>query len=209
MSSCIACHEEPPYGLYSMLGGRCFGRLRADLATVQWAHGWLGSELVALAPAFKPGSIHAAAASRPPMNLGQHDVRVQIEGVLWSWTRMILEEIVPALRGPRTTDVPTVARWLRERLPWVSDQPWADEFVREVRELRQSAYAVAPWDAQRSDMPLPCPRCGLLALAHFQGSDCIVCRSLACGVVLTWEKYRSEVSAWWERAQTRREVMAA
>lgn len=193
---CICCQQNPPYGLRSMLCGPCFGGVRRDLATVAWAHGWLGAQLVALPASFRPGSLHAAAGSRPPINLGQHDARVQIEAVLTSWARLTGEEMVPALPGPRSGDVRTVAAWLgdRDRLSWISDQPWADEFARELRELRQQAYSAAPWDRMRDDLALPCPNCGLLALARYSGAEGVFCRNQMCRHVLLTDEYYALVA---------------
>ena len=208
---CIACQQNPPYGLRSYLCGPCFGTIRRDLATIAWAHAWLGAELVALPASFRPGSLHAAAASRPPLSLGQHDMRVQIEAVLTSWARLTGEEMLPAQPRPRSGEVRIVAAWLgeRDRLSWISDQPWADEFARELRELRQQAYAVAPWDRAREDRPLPCPSCGMLTLTVYGGDEGVTCRNRVCGRYLTLVEYHVEVAAWWQRATERREVLAA
>jgi len=206
---CIFCHDNPPFGLRSMLCGPCFGSMRRDLATLQFAHAWLGAELVALPAAFKPGTIHGSAGPRAPLSFDKHDMRVEIEAVLGSWARVVGEEMTPPLPGPRDGEVATVAAWLRDRdrLSWISDQPWADEFVRELVDLRQRAHAIAPWSAFRQDLPLPCPACGMLSLAVFGGDEFVRCRMRVCGRMMTPGEYRQEVLAWHERATTRRGVL--
>lgn len=205
---CILCHEREPVGR-SFACGICFGGVRRDLITVQWAHGWLLAEMLAPPAAFRPGNLHAAAGSRPPFNLNQHDVRASIEAVVGSWARMISEEHVPALAGPASGKLPVVVTWLHARLPWCSDQSWFDELARELHELRQKAYSAAPWGRAREDKPLPCPSCGLLTLAQFSGDEWVMCRNELCQQAFTLAEYHGEVSAWWERANSRREVMAA
>lgn len=205
---CILCHEREPVGR-SLLDGGCFARMRGDLATAVWAHAWL--ETTALTPpgVWKPGTRHRAGGSQPPLNVALIDACVDIHGKLGSWARMIAEEHVPALHGPAADTVPAIGVWLRERLPWVSDQPWCDEFAGELSVLRRTAYGLAPWDRSRSDMPLPCPSCGLLSLSLYSGDEAITCRTRLCGRVLALPEYHGEVAAWWERANSRREVMAA
>lgn len=57
-------------------------------------------------------------------------------GILWSWARLIREE-----RQLAAGDDPTVVTeigFLRRHLPWVCEQPWVDEFEREIRLLHRS-----------------------------------------------------------------------
>lgn len=210
MIDCVICHDRPPVG-HSMIDGGCYARLRGDLATVEWAYGLLGEQLLALPAAWKPGSIGAAGGSRPPLSLAVVDARANIEGVLGSWARMVAEEHQPALHGPADGSVPAVGAWLDARMPWISDQPWVDEFARELGELRRAAHALAPWGRARRDLPLPCPEtaCGLLTLSWYADTDSVICRNRLCGLSMTIGQYRDEVSAWMRTASERREVMAA
>lgn len=201
MTACIVCLEREPYG-NSLLDGGCFARMRGDLATVQWAYSWLGATMLALPASWKPGTLHRAGESQPPTSLGMHDVRVDIHDTLASWARMIAEEHTPALHGPADDTVHAIAVWLRARLQWCSDQPWCDQFASALTILRQNAYALAPWDRSRIDLPLPCPKprgCGLLTLSLYSGDDGVTCRNRACGRVISWADYYLEVRAEWTR----------
>lgn len=210
---CIICRALPPYFDGSFVCGPDFARMRRDLAEVQWAYAWLGATMLALPAAWKSGTIHAAAGPRPPLSLAMHDARIDIQGKLATWARVVGEEHTPALHGPADGDVRTVATWLRARLQWISDQPWCDEFARELSEMRQTAYALAPWDRSRLDLPLPCPKpkgCGLLTLALYSGDDGVTCRNRACGRVMTWADYYLEVRAeWTKQTDLQRATVAA
>jgi hypothetical protein len=198
MTACIICLEREPYGRSLICGGD-FARLRGDLATVQWAHSWLGTSMLALPASWKPGTIHRRGGPQPPMNVAMHDVRVDITGKLATWARMVAEEMTPAMAGPAHGDVRTVATWLRAQLGWISDQPWCDEFARELTDMRSAAYALAPWERSRLDLPLPCPRCGLLSLSLYSGDDAVTCRIRDCGHALTWADYQRKVGEEWTR----------
>jgi hypothetical protein len=201
-SACIACATRPRKGDSELCGG-CFARLRELVATVEWAHGWLGVNMAGGASGFKPGSLHRKADSRPPYRLDLSDARTDIHTKLASWAQAIGEEHVPPLAGPLDDSVPSIGRWLRARLPWVSDQPWVDSFIAELAELRGLAYGLAPWDRCRTDLPLPCPAkgCGLLTLALYGGDDAVICRSRDCGHIMTAYEYKKGVKEWIQRRQ--------
>jgi hypothetical protein len=210
---CVICHDRPPVGTSYLCGGD-YARLRTDLALTAWAHWWLGRAMVTPAPAWKPGAIHhAATEGQPPFPVALLDARSAIEAVLGSWARMIAEEHTPALAGPADGGVESVVRWLRARLPWCSDQPWVDDYARELAELRQQAHGLVPWSRARRDLPVPCPACGLLSLSAYSGDDAIVCRSHDCGRVVAWVEYEHAVRREWDdemrRQQAPREMETA
>lgn len=207
-TACVVCTTRPRKGSSYLCGG-CFVRLRVELATVQWAHDWLGAAMTASGAGPKAGAVHRAADSKPPYRLDLTDARNDIHARLSSWAQMIGEEHVPPLAGPLDGTVPGICTWLRARLPWCSDQEWVDAFLAELVELRQSAYRLAPWDRVRTDLPLPCPGdgCrsidpnGLLTLSQYGGDDAVVCRNKLCGHTMTAYEYKKAVGEWMDQRQ--------
>ncbi|HEY8973693.1 MAG TPA: hypothetical protein VIN75_05710 [Burkholderiaceae bacterium] len=177
-----------------------------DLCVVEWAYGYLGAQMQAPLPAWKPGTLHRAGESRPPLPVALHDARVDIQGKLGSWARLIAEEA--NMRGPADNTVPAIALWLRAQLHWASDQSWVDSYAAELADLRKTAYGLAPWDRARQDLPLPCPArgCGMLSLSWYSGSETVVCRSRLCGHRMTVGDYVAAVMAEWERQTAAREM---
>lgn len=195
---CTVCGLRDHLGRSFICGG-CFARILGDLCTLEFAYAWLGAQMVAPQPTWKPGTIHQAGGSRPPLPVALHDARVDIHGKLASWARLIAEEA--NMRGPADDTVPAIATWLRAQLHWASDQAWCDDYAAELAELRGMAYGLAPWDRARTDLPLPCPArgCGMLSLSWYSGSETVVCRSRVCGHRMTSEDYVKAVVAEWER----------
>lgn len=204
---CIICGLRDHLGRSFTCGG-CYARMFGDLCTLEFAHAWLGAQMAAPQPAFKPGTVHQAAGSRPPLPLALHDARVDIHGKLGSWARLIAEEA--RMRGPADDTVPSIAGWLRVQLHYASDQAWCDDYAAELADLRGAAYGLAPWGRSRTDLPLPCPArgCGMLSLSWYSGSDTVLCRNRLCGHRMTSADYVAAVAEEWQRA-SRREVMAA
>lgn len=190
---CTVCAKRERRAPSLMCGG-CFGRLRRDISTLVGAHMWLGIAMLNPSPAWKTGAIHQAPGSRIPFAAQLHDHRVDIEGKLNCWARMVLEEHVPVLhRGPADAQPETVARWLVEYLPWISDQRWCDDIAAELGDTARAAYALVPWNRHRRDLPLPCPDCGLLTLSLYGGDELIMCRNVECGRLMTTADYWAEV----------------
>lgn len=204
---CIICGQRDHLGRSFTCGG-CYARMFGDLCTLEFAYGWLGAQMLAPAPAWKPGSLHLAGGSRPPLPIALHDARVDIHGKLGSWARLIAEEA--RMRGPVDDSVPAIAGWLRIQLHFASDQAWCDEYAAELSDLRAVAYGLAPWGSARTDLALKCPGCGMLSLSLYSGSETVVCRVRLCGHRMTGADYMRAVAEEWQRQQaTTREMMAA
>jgi hypothetical protein len=205
---CICCAVRPHLGRSFICGG-CYARMLGDLSVLEFAYAWLGAQMAAPLPAWKPGTLHRAGESRPPLPVALHDARMDIHGKLGSWARLIAEEA--RMRGPERDEVPAIASWLRIQLHYASDQPWCDDYATELADLRKSAYGLAPWDSARTDLALKCPGCGMLSLSLYSGSETVVCRVRLCGHRMTGPDYMRAVAEEWQRQQeqTRREVMAA
>jgi hypothetical protein len=190
---CLVCVENHPVD-GSFLCGYCFGRLRRNVSILVGAYGWLGVAMRSPAPAFRDGSGRSAPASRPPFDVGLHDLRDDITFKLRSWARVIAEE--HQLRGPSDGDVRTVAAWIKPQLSWVSDQPWCDDMATEFDEAVRAARGRVPWERICRSLPLPCPGrygCNLLTLAVYGGDDAVTCRNVACGRVIPWAEYWTAV----------------
>ncbi|MGH6657593.1 MAG: hypothetical protein ACRDVE_20600 [Actinocrinis sp.] len=197
---CIACGANWPLPP-SLLCGGCYARLRRDLAACEFAYEWLGTTMRALKPAWRTGTITRGGESRPPFDVQLHDARAAIETGLDGWARYIAGLYVPPMAGPADPRVPTVARWLRGRLRWCSDQPWCGEFAVALAELRQAAYALAPWERGMERLPLPCPGrgCGRQSLVFYQGSDTVTCSRRQCGHTMPMSQYRAMIEDWYRQ----------
>lgn len=198
---CTVCAEREPRHP-SRMCGVCFARLRRDISTLVGAHTWLGVAMLSPIPAWKAGTIHRAGGPAVPFPVAFHDARVDIAGKLGSWARAVAEEHVPALAGPADGQPEAVARWLVERLPWISDQPWCAEMARELAEAAHEAYGLAPWNRHRQDLPLPCPGCDYLTLSLYGGDELIMCRNLECCLEMTRGEYDVMVARWREENPT-------
>lgn len=202
---CIVCQTRPPLGR-SLIDGGCYARILGDLCTLEFAYEWLGAQMRAPAAAWKPGTIGRAGGSRPPLPLALHDAREDIHGTLAGWARFAAE--AASMRGPADGTVPAIARWLRTQLHWISEREACREFAGDVADLRGTAYGLAPWGRARVDTPLPCPKCTLLSLSWYTGSETVLCRNRSCGHRMTSDDYVKAVLDLWERHQTRQEAAA-
>jgi hypothetical protein len=193
---CTICHQRPPRDPSGICGG-CYARTRGDLNTLAWAHTWLGVAMLTPGTSWKPGTLHRAPGPQPPYGLQYHDQREQIEAVLSSWVTAVAYE--GALAGPADKTVTGLTAWLRIRLPWISEQSWCRDFATELSDQRAAAHALAPWERGRRDLPVPCPRCGLLTLSLYGGDDGVTCRNRECGEMIAWYRYDREVRKWHDR----------
>lgn len=189
---CATCAERPAL-TPSYMCGACFNKLRADISTLVGAYVWLGVAMLATGVRPTEGTISRTAESRIPFRVDLHDKREEIAATLAYWTRMIAEAHTPALAGPADGDVETVGRWLRARLPWVSEQEACVTMATELAATARSAYALVPWNARRRDFPLTCPGCRYLTLSLYGADEVIMCRNRDCGRVLSWADYWEEV----------------
>jgi hypothetical protein len=197
---CVVCDTRPRKDRSHTCGG-CFVRLRIELATVLGAHDWLGGNMGPGSAGLNGAVTRRPGESRPPYRVEFSDARTLIHKKLAEWAGYIAREHFPPLAGPADDTLPAIGVWLRARLPWVSDQPWAGEFLEQLGQLRREAYGLAPWDRMRTDLPLPCPGkgCGLLTLSLYGGDDAVVCRNRTCGHVMTAYEYKKGVEEWMER----------
>jgi hypothetical protein len=85
----------------------------------------------------------------------QADGLLSIFGVLGSWARLVREE--RNLEWPAEVTVTSERRTLSSHLDWVSDQPWVDEFVGDLRTLRTQLKAANGTNEPRKKPVGICP----------------------------------------------------
>lgn len=125
------------------------------------------------------GSLHAAAGSRPPIDLAVVDLRAQVHGVLASWVRDWSESgagDLPTWPATETARVAAACRWLRWRLDWaVRMHPAVDEAVREIRDAHREVRLAVEGRDERA-VPVTCG-CGavLRATVSSPGATCPEC----------------------------------
>lgn len=83
-------------------------------------------------------------------------------GVLWEWERLIREErdlTPPGLLNPHGTkhdEIEQSVKFHVAHLEWIGQQPWVDEYARELRGLHRAGVAAARRDIDRA-RKIPCP----------------------------------------------------
>ena len=83
-------------------------------------------------------------------------------GVLWEWERLIREErhlTPPGLlepKGGKEAEIAESVAFHVTHLDWIGQQPWADEYARELRGLHRTGVAAARRDMDRA-RKIPCP----------------------------------------------------
>lgn len=122
------------------------------------------------------GSLHAAAGSRPPIDLAVVDLRTQVVGVLASWVRDWAESgagDLPDWPAGETAQVAAACRWLRWRLDWAARQhPAVDEAMTEIRDAHRAVRLAVEGRDERA-VPVACT-CGatLRATVSSRGARC-------------------------------------
>ncbi|MFE1361347.1 hypothetical protein [Streptomyces harbinensis] len=159
--ACVACHQQVDGAL---------AELPALVAQLDVTPGRSGPRV---------GSLHAAAGSRPPIDLAVVDLRAQVHGVLASWVRDWAESGAgdePTWPATETARVAAACRWLRWRLDWaVRMHPAVDEAVREIRDAHREVRLAVEGRDERA-IRLACP-CGstVSATVSSAGATCPAC----------------------------------
>lgn len=127
-----------------------------------------------------PGRLEVMALTdrraKTPIDLEAPDDIPDFPGTLASWARMVAEE---RERGD-DLGAATIAgsvRMLRGERQWIAQQPWVDDYARELHDLHRSlarAVGDSMWPKSIGD----CPNCGT-ALYNTIGVDVVVCRRCA------------------------------
>ena len=104
-------------------------------------------------------------------------------GVLSDWVRVVLEE--RPIDGPEQWTELALASWLLRQSGWISQQRWAGEAHRELRDLMWVIRGITRIRPQTRPVPRPCPskHCAQLTLTQTDGDQYIRCG--ACGNAYT------------------------
>lgn len=118
-------------------------------------------------------------------------------GTLSDWVRVVLEERL--VDGPDAWTETALAAWLQRQLGWVSQQGWACETHRELRDLVWQIRGIARIDIRTRPVPRPCPndKCGQLLLTQTDGDQYTRCGG--CLGVFTQQELNDDAA---RRAET-------
>jgi len=104
--------------------------------------------------------------------------------------------------------VDDMTRWLLQRVDWIAEQPWVDEFLTEAAGLRGTNMARWPLvDRSRPLRGLTCLRCeGTTLVLHPPASAgwpiAIICSNARCGYSMPEGEW-VRVTGWFEQHQKR------
>lgn len=155
---CIASHRREPSrprlaldGLY--LCRACVDQLTGNLAQLPGLYAEL-AELLAVGA--QAGQRVSGSPGRPlPINLGVAEHRGQIQAVLASWCRLVVDERGVTL--PDSDEVVVTAPWLAKHVDWLAaSQGFADDVVGEIRRLAIRARSLRDPDPSRNIAIGPC-----------------------------------------------------
>jgi hypothetical protein len=138
---CIATHRREGSrprlaldGLY--LCRACVDQLTGNLAQLPGLYDEL-AELLAVGG--QAGQRVSGSPGRPlPINLGVAEHRGQIQAVLSSWARVVVDE--RGITVPDSDEVAVTAPWLATHVTWFAGHQFADEVVHEIRKLTGRAH---------------------------------------------------------------------
>lgn len=185
--TCAACRQRPAWAA-RWVCVPCYLALRRDLPALVDDYRWLGDCMVLIPPSWRTSSIRAFRLETPiPFDTHLSDQRDRITAALAYWARMVLEAKRPRLWPPHDVAVDIVAPWLVQQLGWIVLQEAAGEFANEVRGLRVGTDRMAPRELEWRNVPLPCPRCGQLALS--QRGAMVACLRGGCRHAMTLSAY--------------------
>jgi hypothetical protein len=137
------------------------------LAELPPLHHRLGDILGGGATTNSAGRVSGTPIARLPLNLGATEVRAGIVAALASWARVLVED--RDLSPPADAEPDTCAALLARWTSWLATQPYVDELLLELGDLRIRALLLLDLPRVRRRIRLgACPRCGaeLLAVLH-------------------------------------------
>lgn len=143
---------------------RCYARIEKNLAETPALSTLARRTALAAGQGGTGDKIRHTKGNPPlPISVSVFDKLDLLVYRLGSWTQLVCEE--RDLRGPdHRNDVNATSFWLLHQLPWITDQPWVDDFDVELREdtaaLRAALGLTVPW----TRMELRCPYCGQQSL---------------------------------------------
>jgi len=193
LEACVICASRPRWAA-RVVCAPCYLELRQALATLPEVYDWLGVCMVSLPASWRTSTIRGSLVDAPaPMPLELADARARISDRISFWVQAVLEAKRPQRPGPAEPTVASAAAWLIRQLGWITRQPAAETFARDLADLHRHAQGSAPWDGVRRDLPGTCPSCGCQSLSFFGGDSSIRCRIRDCAALLSWAQYEQLV----------------
>jgi hypothetical protein len=184
---CAACRQRPAWAV-RWVCVPCYLALRADLRGVVEDYRWLGECMVMMPPSWRTSSIRAFRTETPiPFDEGMSLQRDRVAEALAYWARMVVQAARPRRWPPHDVTPEIIAPWLGRSLGWIVRQEAVGDFAREIRTLRIDTDRAAPRELEWRYVPLPCPRCGELALS--QRGAMVACLRGGCRHAMTLSAY--------------------
>ena len=183
-TTCVAknCgHGKPRLARAGLLCYACHDRLERNLAETPALTSLVRLEFLEPGSAAEnDGSKHTKGQPPLPLNVHTLDALETLDALLGSWLLMVCEE--RDLRGPDWPGEAAISStWLLGHLPWMSAQPWVDDFDVELREAVQALRAITGEFVRSTTLSKACPYCQELSLTvKTDASSDVVCRTLGC-----------------------------
>jgi hypothetical protein len=136
-------------------------------------------------------SDHITVTKEPPLpfNPAIYD-HLELMRVLYGrWAKRVAEQAPAAGSGPADHEASTSAAWLLDRAGWIAEQPFVEVLMVHLREMENRGRALAPWQATRHGLPIPCPKCERLSLVLYGGEDWVTCTASDCDEIIGWFRY--------------------
>lgn len=187
---CSGCAPRPSHE-NSLLCGHCFYvKLKAPLRRVPALFDWYTSRKAGLRAAVYDSDRITVSKDQPlPFNVDITDHLDLMRVVLATWAHRSAE-LAPPGPGPDGKDAVTSAKWLEDHASWISEQQLVGQLSKHLRQLEDYGRAIAPWQATRHKLPLPCFKCQQPTLVLFGGEDWVTCTSPGCDEIIGWFRYQ-------------------
>lgn len=186
---CTGCAPRQSHET-SLLCGRCYYvKLLAPLRRVPALWDWYTSRKAGLKAATYDSDKITVSTDQPlPFNVDLVDHLALMRAVLATWANTCAR-LAPAGAGPDDATAAASAKWLVEHAGWISEQQLVVRMVGHLRELENRGRKLAPWQATRHQLPLPCTKCEEQTLVLFGGEDWVTCTTQGCDNIIGWFRY--------------------
>lgn len=171
--NCVLHARDPRLAWSGQLCKACFWRLRADLAELVFAYGWLRQCMVKM-PQWGSERVGGTKEAPAPLRVQLLDQANVVASLLWKLESDVYQKVradsLVEERGARVL----------KRAEVLSRHPKIVEMVAAVRAVKTRAHALAPWRRGFVRLPVPCPTCNLLTLTLYDGDSWVTCRNEEC-----------------------------